>query len=101
MNILRDRYFLICVAAAFILIASSFFWDSGEGEGGVAGIARDVKETENGFVFSLEDASGEETRCFSKDRPEPGAAYRVEGSMSDDGTMLFVSSLELLLPARE
>lgn len=101
MDVLKDRYFLICIAAVFILVASSFFWNNDGEEEGTSGIARDVKETENGFVFSLEDSSGEEMRCFSKERPEPGAVYRAEGSLSEDGTMLFISSLELLLPVRE
>lgn len=96
MSVLRDKYFLLCAAAAFILIASSFFWDSEDDGNGEAGIVRDVRESENGYVFSLEGPDGEEFRCFSKTEPEEGFAYSVEGSWSDDGTMLFVSSMELL-----
>lgn len=96
MSILRDRYFLLCAAAAFILISSSFFWDSGDDNSGEAGIVRDVRESENGYVFSLEDCGGEEICCFSKTEPEEGGAYSVKGSWSDDGTMLFVSSMEPL-----
>jgi hypothetical protein len=96
MRILRDKYFLLCAAAAFILISSSFFWDSEDGGSGEAGIVRDVNESENGYVFSLEDCNGEEIRCFSKTEPVEGEAYSVKGSWSDDGTMLFVSSMEPL-----
>ncbi|AGI48542.1 hypothetical protein TALC_01576 [Thermoplasmatales archaeon BRNA1] len=92
MRFVRDKYFLLCAAVALVIVVSSFYISEDESDSHV-GIVHDVHKSENGFVFTLDDSSGESIRCFSKTPPDGCGMYEIEGSFSDDGSMLFVSKM--------
>ena len=59
----------------------------------ITGISYDIKTTQSGYTFSLEDTNGKSVRCFFKTEPSELNVYSVKGTFSDDGSMLFVSSM--------
>lgn len=95
LRILNDKYFILCIATAFIILSSTFFVAADDPRS-MIGMVSEVDESENGFVFVFDDSSGERVRCFTRDRPEKGAAYEISGDWSDDGTMVFVGSMKKL-----
>ncbi len=92
-RILKDKYFLLCLAVAFIILSSSLFSDGGGSSDRTVGVVYDIRETENGFVFDLYDSDGKTMKCFSRNGPEEGGVYEVGGTESDDGTMFFTNSM--------
>ena len=95
MKIISDKYFLMCAAVAFIIITSSFCLPD-ETDSGHVGLVRNVKTSENGFVFTFEESDGSVYRCFSKTEPSVGSLCEIKGSFSGDGTMFFASSISSL-----
>ncbi len=90
---LKDKYFLLCLSVAFIIVFSSFFIQ--DQDDGRIGVVSDVKESSSGYTFDFEDESSS-FRCFAKEKPVNGSVYTIKGNFSDDGTMFFVSSMTLL-----
>lgn len=92
-SILRDRYFLLCLAAGAVIAISAALWDDGSTDP-LVGAVSDVSETESGCVFDLAVSDGSELRCFSRTVPSPGSVVEVEGELSDDGGIFYVSSMK-------
>lgn len=83
------------VGAAVIVVALTlvtFSGDSFRDDPDVTGIVCDIRESTNGFTFTLITHDGE-VRCFSQDRPVELSYVGVSGSYSDDGGILFVERL--------
>ena len=92
-----DRYSLLCFSVSIIILMTVFIEaDEPNKDEGIIGIAHDVKATLNGYTFYLEDSDGGEIRCFVRSEPTEFEIYEVKGSISDDGSMLFVSSMRCL-----
>lgn len=91
--LLKDRYFLLCVSVAFIILFSSFLLPVQEQ--GEVGVVSDIRETSSGYTFDF-DSESSSLRCFSKEKPLNGAVYVIKGNLSDDGMMFFVSSMTLI-----
>ncbi len=60
----------------------------------IIGIAYDIKSTQNGYTFYLDDSSGKEVRCFNRTAPLEYGVYQVKGTPSDDGSMLFLNYMQ-------
>ncbi len=82
----------LSVIAATALFAS-FAWED-PSDYDASGIARDIKETGNGYVFELFTVQGFDIRCFSSSEPSDLGHYGIIGSSSSDNTIFFVSSME-------
>ncbi len=96
MTIVKDKYFIICVSAVLI---STLLWSSLNAENEneeIKGIVFDVRESENGFVFSLESSQGIYQKCFFFEEPEELMAYSISGRLSEDGNIFFVKKMTLL-----
>lgn len=93
-SFVKDKYFLLCLAAAFILLCSSF--DNDMTDTKEIGIVYEITESKNGFVFCFENTDGEKMRCFSRSEPEEGSVYEISGNWSDDGTMFFTDFMTKL-----
>ena len=90
----RDKYFLLCTAVAFVLVVSFVFLGD-ESSSGRVGIAHDSKQTSSGYTFVFDQDDGSSISCFSRSLPQEGLC-EIRGSWSDDGSMFFVSSLNVL-----
>lgn len=94
MDILSDRYFLLCVSVAFVILASTFV--SGEvieSDDGTVGIIYEVKESAKGYVFLFQNTKGESMKCYFQKQVSEGT-YSIKGRFSDDRTIFFVSSAQ-------
>jgi hypothetical protein len=60
------------------------------------GIIHGIEETQNGYTFTFEDSDGEDMRCFSRNEPDDNGIHKIIGTMSEDGSIFFVSSMVLL-----
>lgn len=65
-------------------------------EDDIKGVAYDIKESKNGFVFYLETSDGKCEKCYFKDRPENLKTYSIKGKYSDDESIIFVERMILL-----
>ena len=93
-SILKDKYFLLSLSVAFILLFSYVSFGD-EGSNGRVGIVHSVSETSNGYRFLFDDEDGSVVNCYWKSKPDEGLCV-MNGSWSDDDTMFFVSSLKVL-----
>lgn len=90
----KDKYFLFSLMVSVIILMSSNIGN--DGREGIIGIAFDVDESKNGFVFDLEDTDGKIIHCFSKEKPSENNLYKIKGNYSDDNMILFVSSISAI-----
>jgi hypothetical protein len=96
-GILRDRYFIISISLLSVfMIAWSVSDARTEGESDrVLGIAFDVRETENGFVFSVETSDGSLFKCFYEKCPDDLGVYFFYGDFSKDNELIFLKNMIL------
>jgi len=59
----------------------------------IIGIAYDVKQTQSGYTFSLDDTDGSTMRCFARTEPVEFEVYIIRGELSDDGGIFFVDTI--------
>ena len=90
----KDKYFLFSLMVSVIILMSSNLGN--DNHEGTIGIAFDVNESKNGYVFELEDTDGKIIHCFSKEKPLENHLYIIKGSYSDDNMILFISSISAL-----
>ena len=95
-RILRDKYFLLCLTVAGILIFTGMTGLHQEETAAEEGIVHGITESSNGFLFTLDSIDGEQLRCFCRERPVSGGLYRLDGDRSADGAVFFVSVLRPL-----
>lgn len=98
MEILRDKYFLLCLITCFVLVGFSFSYeeDSKNEQVNPIGVVTDVNESSKGYVFEFEDSKGNQIHCFSKTKPKIKAVCEIEGKYSGDGSIFFVSQIIIL-----
>ena len=108
--ILRDRYLLLSVATVLlglVLLLSQFgplhLQDvrgaPPEGEIELLCFLDEYRESENGVVARLVDMAGNVLRAFlphNLEAPDGEVLCYARGTLSSDGGMLFVSSIEVL-----
>jgi hypothetical protein len=95
-GVLSDRYMLIGLALAMVVVLSTLVVPSGgDHDEGLVGFADDIRDSSNGFVFDLHTTDDETIRCFFSEYPPTGVCI-VNGRFSDDGRMLFIDSMEML-----
>lgn len=91
-----DRYALLCIAVSLVILAAALFSNEEIEDNDIIGVVFDIDESQSGFTFSFEDHEGNGMRCFTRTMPENNSVYSIRGTMSDDGTMFFVSSMILI-----
>ena len=90
---LRDKYFLLCVTVACLIIVNITILNNENQSAGQIGIVYGIHITDSGCTCYLEETSGNITYCFSRDLPTEGQLYRANGSYSDDNSIFFISTL--------
>ncbi|MCL2296306.1 MAG: hypothetical protein FWC29_04405 [Methanomassiliicoccaceae archaeon] len=88
-----DRYSLLCFSISFIILLTLFISADEPEDKEIIGVAYDIRTTQNGYTFTIEDTNGEAIRCFTKTKLSECNIYSVKGTYSEDGSMLFVSSI--------
>ena len=91
-----DRYSLLCISVALIIMLTVFSNREEPHEESVVGVVYDIKETQSGYTFFMEDSGGGRTKCFTRVEPIGFAVYFVKGTMSDDGGILFINSMSIV-----
>jgi len=92
-----DRYSLLCFSVAAIIMLAVFMNSEEPAEDkGMIGIAFDIKTTQNGYTFFLEDSDGGKIKCFVRSEPVEKEIYEIKGTFSEDGSILFVSSMKII-----
>jgi hypothetical protein len=91
-----DRYSLLCVSIALIIIITVFVNQEEPKNEDKIGIVHSIKETQNGYTFMLDDSEGSRMKCFARAGPSEFCVYVVRGSFSEDGNMFFVSSMNMV-----
>ncbi|MCL2510193.1 MAG: hypothetical protein FWF07_03845 [Methanomassiliicoccaceae archaeon] len=89
-----DRYSLLCISVALIITLTVFITSDDPQDNGFVGTVHDIKATQSGFTFSLDDTGGGTMKCFARTAPAEFEVYKIKGTFSDDGSMLFVSSMQ-------
>lgn len=94
-GILRDRYFVISVSLLFVFIIAWSVLDAETDSKSdrILGIAFDARETESGFVFSVETSDGSLYRCFYEKCPDELGLYFFYGDFSKDSGLIFLKNL--------
>lgn len=90
-----DRYVLLCVSISVVILVITFFSPEDENEETI-GIVYEVKETQNGYTFFFADDNGDKRKCFNRVEPIEYEIYSIKGTFSDDRSMFFVSSMDIL-----
>ena len=86
-----DRYSVLAIIVIIVMISfSSFGIDDDFTE--IEGLAVDVNDSDSGFVFYIQDGSGNMIRSFSHERPDD-SIHSFQGDYSKDGDMFFVSKI--------
>ena len=91
-----DRYSLLCISVASIVLITVFVNQEEPQDDDMIGIVHDIKETQNGFTFVLDESSGTHLKCFSRVKPEDHSLCVVKGNISEDKTIFFVSSFQTI-----
>ena len=89
-----DRYSLLCISVSLIILLTLFINPGEPQDRNIIGTAYEIKTTQNGFTFSFDDADGKTIKCFNKTEPAEFGIYVIKGTFSDDGSMLFVNSMQ-------
>ena len=84
---------MLCVSVSLILLLTVFISTDEPGDNTIIGIASDIKATQSGYTFTIEDIDGVAIRCFTTDKPSKNKVYCIKGTFSDNNSMLFVSSI--------
>lgn len=94
MDIIYDKFFVLCVVSCLILVSFCYFYQEDEdSKETITGIVTKNNTSEKGFVFDLETSQGSTIHCFCKESPLVNNIYSIEGSYSDDNSMFFVSKM--------
>lgn len=95
MSVFKDKYFIISVTAILIF---TLFWTMEDEitDDDIKGVVFDIKETKNGFTFSIETSKGDHVKCFYRECPENMKLYSVKGTFSEDKTILFIEKMIIL-----
>lgn len=91
-----DRYGMLCIAVSLVLFANIVLFDGDVESNEKIGVINDIKKTQNGFSFTFEDSEGSIIKCFYDDEPIDNGIYAIEGRMSENEKILFLSSMTLL-----
>lgn len=91
-KMMKDRYFLFCLAVGFIISISAFLMED-ESSSLQIGSVSSLYESSNGFVFIFDSSEGETFKCFSKQKPDMGTVIGIDGDFSDDGGIFYVSCM--------
>ncbi|MDR0508659.1 MAG: hypothetical protein LBG63_02370 [Candidatus Methanoplasma sp.] len=88
-----DHYSLLCFSIAFIILLTVFISAEEPEDKEIIGVVYDIRTTQNGYTFSIEDTNGETIRCFFRNELSEYGIYSIEGTFSEDRSMLFVNSV--------
>lgn len=95
-GILKDKYFIILISLVLVFILAWSVLDTkteNKDCDRMLGIAFDVRETESGFVFSVEISDGSSYRCFYEECPDELGVYFFYGNFSQDKGLIFLEKM--------
>ncbi len=90
---MRNSHGYVTIAIGIVVVAAIFVTFSDEDSFDCTGIAYDIDQTSSGFTFFLQTSSGMHQRCFSYTEPVYLGYYGLNGSLSEDGSIFFVSKM--------
>ena len=90
-----DKYFLLCIIVIITLVSMMIVHPMDDTNDTMVGIVSDCSSSQNGYVFSFTDCSGESIRCFSRSMPYNESIYEINGSFSKDNSIFFVTELHM------
>ncbi len=95
---MRNSRNYVLIGLGVVIVMSIFVTFSGDDEDSYdyTGIVYDVHSTTSGYRFYIQTSSGDHHRCFSYNQPVECGHYALRGTFSEDGSMLFVSSMKHL-----
>ncbi len=95
LKIVKDRYFLICVSISLVILVSFFVIpDEDDKDQEIQyGFVYEIKESSNGYVFQFQNTDNDIMKCYYQYEPKE-AFYMMEGNISDDGSIFFVSYMK-------
>ncbi len=91
-------YVLIGLSVVIIMGIFVTFSEDDSDSYDYTGIVYDIHSTTSGYRFYIQTSSGDHHRCFSYNEPVECGYYGIRGTFSEDGSMLFVSSMKCLDP---
>lgn len=95
LKIVKDRYFLICVSISLVILISFFVIPNEDDEDQEVeyGFVYDIKKSSNGYVFQFQNMNKDVMKCYYQYEPKE-EFYMMEGKISDDGSIFFVSYMK-------
>lgn len=97
---MRNSRGYILIGLSVVIVMSIFvtFSEDDEDSYDYTGIIYDIHSTSSGYRFYIQTSSGDHHRCFSYNQPVECGYYALRGTLSEDGSMLFVSFMKHLDP---
>ena len=87
-----NRYTLFALVMISTILLITMFNDSDDGTS-VTGYADDVRQSENGYTFTINDVDDNRIKAFSRIEIDD-SLHTFKGSYSQDGGMFFVNSID-------
>lgn len=95
---MRNSRGYVLIGLSVVIVMSIFvtFSEDDEDSYDYTGIVYDINSTTSGYRFFIQTSSGDHYRCFSYNEPVDCGYYGLRGTLSEDGSMLFVSFMKHL-----
>jgi len=95
LKIVKDRYFLICISIFLVILVSFFVIPNEDNKDQKIqyGFVYGIKESSNGYVFQFQNMDNDIMKCYYQYEPKE-TFYMMEGNISDDGSIFFVSYMK-------
>lgn len=87
-----DRYSVLSISIVILILIFASF-NVSEEDDSITGFADQIKSTDSGYTFMINDGNGNSVKSFSSVKPDSGL-HEFSGSCSEDGSMFFVSKIE-------
>lgn len=76
-------------------VTYAYFADEDNVEYDYSGIVHDISTSASGYTFYIDVSEGE-MKCYYPEKPEEYGHYRIKGTLSNDGSIFFVSVMQCL-----
>lgn len=95
---MRNSRGYVLIGLSVVIVMSIFvtFSEDESDSYDYTGIVYDIHSTTSGYRFFIQTSSGDHYRCFSYNEPVYCGYYALRGTLSEDGSMLFVSFMKHL-----
>lgn len=87
-----NKYSVLAISV-IILIGLFSYFQIGEDDETVTGFASDIRQSNSGYVFFINDPDGNSIKSFSSFQPDI-LVHSFHGNYSSDGSIFFVSGID-------